>query len=100
MSCCFEISWYFLHIQYVLIVQGEIMRFTERPVVVTNFGQINDGDLFVLTSDLATPTSFAVIYRKICPYNGFNAIAEFFEGESCNRGMVTIDEYTEITPLM
>ncbi len=76
------------------------MRRVKRPINVTNFGQLADGDLFVFTTDLARHNFSAVVCRKMIPYKGFNAVIEFFEGESCNRGMITVDSFAEVVPLM
>ncbi len=75
------------------------MSVRQIPANTSLFSEIAVGDLFILVEDLGREIRFPIIFRKVEVFHGFNAAAENWEGESCNRGFATINPNMEVIPL-
>ncbi len=75
------------------------MPVRQIPANTSLFSEITVGDLFILVEDLGREIRFPIIFRKVKPLHAFNACAENWEGESCNRGYATVKPDEEVIPL-
>ena len=80
------------------------MPFKEILVPVVYFSDLQEGETFILLKEIPQPDkeyphAHPKVYRKTQTYYNklhFNAVPEFYEGESCNRGMVIFNDNVEV----